>query len=386
MVRDRKILKSKGMRLCIFVFFALLAFTEVFAATGSSSSFNVTAIENALGGGAGSSASFNVSTIVASAAQGSSASFNVSLGYVFSGEEKPQEQPAPQTPAPAATVGGGSGAGISGIGSPATFIQSVPELQANVPVAIPVGDPNIAVSEVTLTLAETVTNAKITIAAQDSASVSNPVTTGYAAAGQPAVYKYFDISLTDYGHEVKSATIDFFVEKSWISSQNIVGDTIKLAHFKNGNWTELRTEKISEDAKKIYFTATTGSFSLFAIIGKTLAALNAPTTHGNCGDNLCQASESHSTCPYDCVKGNWVLETQIYRFSLIAGSVSVVVLIMFIYLHERKPASQKPLRNTDANKSSSMRKKKVRSKVFKLGWRDRLAKHIIVIVGRSSKK
>ena len=372
----------KWLKFIAVLVYLFLIVVGVNAQTGSSSSYNVTVIENAFGGGSGSSSSFNVSAIVAPAASGSSASFNVSLGYVFSGEEKPQEQPAPQTPAATAPSGGGAGAG--GINSPAKFIQSVPEIQANMPVVISVDDLNMAVSEITLTLTETVKNVEVTVAAQDSTTVSIPVATGAYAASQLAVYKYIDISLSSDVDKIKSATINFFVEKSWIASQSVLVDTIKLMHFKNGNWIELPTEKISEDAEKMYFKAQTDSFSLFAIVWKTSAALNVGE---NCGDNLCQAGESSGTCPADCAKGyESAINQNVYRFSLAAGAISVVILILLIYLHERKSTGQKIVRDTNTDKSSSKQKKKSSRKILRAGWKDRLAKRIIVMAGRSGKK
>jgi PGF-pre-PGF domain-containing protein len=85
------------------------------------------------------------------------------------------------------------------------------------------------------------------------------------------VYNYFNITSSLNESSIKNASISFEVNQSWITGNDINRDTIKLKRYKE-SWTDLKTEKISEDSFKVYLKAESPGFSLFAIA----AEKNAP--------------------------------------------------------------------------------------------------------------
>ena len=68
---------------------------------------------------------------------------------------------------------------------------------------------------------------------------------------------------------VQNATIEFKVENSWMSSNNIPVDNIKMVRWDNNTkkWNELLTSMISKDGTYTYFESQTPGFSSFAISG-----------------------------------------------------------------------------------------------------------------------
>ncbi len=76
-------------------------------------------------------------------------------------------------------------------------------------------------------------------------------------------------------HYLDIANIEFKVEKSWLTDNNIDPDTVKLLRYTT-TWTELPTTYVSEDATYRYYTATTPGFSTFAVVGATLPTSQLP--------------------------------------------------------------------------------------------------------------
>jgi len=83
------------------------------------------------------------------------------------------------------------------------------------------------------------------------------------------VYQYVNIWIGNSGTKIsenmENAEIRFRVSKAWINDNNIDLDSIALQHYTDGEWNPLPTEQLEEDKEYFYFTATTPSFSPFAI-------------------------------------------------------------------------------------------------------------------------
>jgi PGF-pre-PGF domain-containing protein len=82
---------------------------------------------------------------------------------------------------------------------------------------------------------------------------------------QGIVYGYFEILTNLESENIKSASINFRVSKSWIDENGIA--TIKIYRY-NEDWEELKTEKMKEDNKYFYYTAETSGLSMFVITGE----------------------------------------------------------------------------------------------------------------------
>jgi len=99
-----------------------------------------------------------------------------------------------------------------------------------------------------------------------------------AGVGKPAgiVYAYFEISpISDEKAEFEG-TVNFSVEKSWLSEKGISSESVKLARY-NNTWEILKTEKVSEDSERIYYKAEIPGFSVFAVIAAPAATPPTPT-------------------------------------------------------------------------------------------------------------
>ncbi|MDF1557475.1 MAG: PGF-pre-PGF domain-containing protein [ANME-2 cluster archaeon] len=86
------------------------------------------------------------------------------------------------------------------------------------------------------------------------------------------VYKNLNIWVGNLGwanpDNVASPTISFFIEKSWVTENNINESTITLNRYNDGEWNPLDTGKIGEDEDHLLFEAQTIEFSSFVITGK----------------------------------------------------------------------------------------------------------------------
>lgn len=82
-------------------------------------------------------------------------------------------------------------------------------------------------------------------------------------------YRYFNITATNMSPmDIRLATIEFRVNRTWIADNNIDEATITLYRYTAHNWSALPTTKVNEDNASSYFASETPAFSLFAIAGE----------------------------------------------------------------------------------------------------------------------
>ncbi|MEM5773152.1 MAG: PGF-pre-PGF domain-containing protein [Candidatus Aenigmatarchaeota archaeon] len=95
-------------------------------------------------------------------------------------------------------------------------------------------------------------------------------------------YRYLKITKENLrDQDISQAKIKFFVEKSWITENNIDPSTIALYRFSENKWNRLTTNKLTEDSNYIYYEAETPGFSYFAIVGE----------------------QGKQACPFECCVG-----------------------------------------------------------------------------------
>jgi len=159
---------------------------------------------------------------------------------------------------PTSTSGGGGGGGSSvtyeqeslgtlagGSGKTVTFSKSE----------------TLAVTEITVTVKNKVTNAKIKV---DTGSLPSGVSVPSSAKG--SVYKYITItktSMTD--NDVSKGIIKFKVKKEWLTDKSYGKDTIILHRYYDNKWNKLTTTRDSQDTTYYYYSAESPGFSTFAI-------------------------------------------------------------------------------------------------------------------------
>jgi PGF-pre-PGF domain-containing protein len=121
---------------------------------------------------------------------------------------------------------------------------------------------NTAISKITIQVESTAQNVSITV----QQLTDRPV--GVVTAAPGTVYKYLNIvaeNITDV--QIKSVTIRFEVEKSWMAANGVGISTIVLYQFDPATvtWTPLQTTYLSEDGTCAYFSAVPPGLSMFAV-------------------------------------------------------------------------------------------------------------------------
>lgn len=93
------------------------------------------------------------------------------------------------------------------------------------------------------------------------------------------IYKNLNIWAGNQGwatsKNIDNPVIEFYVEKSWITANNIDETTITMNRYNSGNWDKLTTTLITRDAEKLYFISNTSGFASFAVTGKQVVAEQA---------------------------------------------------------------------------------------------------------------
>ena len=80
-----------------------------------------------------------------------------------------------------------------------------------------------------------------------------------------AVYK--NLNVWAGTKRIKEALIRFKVENSWLGSNNIASDKVKMVRWDGSQWVQLDTTQSTKDNSYTYYEAKTGGFSVFAIVG-----------------------------------------------------------------------------------------------------------------------
>jgi len=183
------------------------------------------------------------------------------------------------TAAPSGGVGGGSGGGATTTVTVATTTTTTPPVKESETVSsIPAGTTGnfsfetTPITEINVEVKNAVTNAQITVTKTDTA----PSTVSIAAPGN--VYAYFNIEKINLADaNVNKITINFKVEKSWITNNNIDVNTITMNRYVNGAWTPITTKLVSSNGY-YYFEAESPGLSVFAVTAQKVVTTTAPTT------------------------------------------------------------------------------------------------------------
>jgi len=92
------------------------------------------------------------------------------------------------------------------------------------------------------------------------------------------VFQYVQITKSGISNkQIDKVMIEFRVPSSWITDQGIKAEDVSLFKYTT-QWEEASTKKLSEDGQYAYYEAETTGFSVFAIMGKTVATTSTTTT------------------------------------------------------------------------------------------------------------
>jgi len=119
---------------------------------------------------------------------------------------------------------------------------------------------NVAVTEISISVVNAVENVKIYVEQPVFAPENTPETPKQA-------YRYLVFTtenITDA--DISSVTIKFSVERSWLQLNNLSESEVVLCRLQGGTWQELQTSKTGENSTHIHYSATSPSFSTFAIV------------------------------------------------------------------------------------------------------------------------
>ncbi|MDP3992088.1 MAG: PGF-pre-PGF domain-containing protein [Nanoarchaeota archaeon] len=119
-------------------------------------------------------------------------------------------------------------------------------------------NPEIGVKEIQITVNNEAQNVQITVTKYDG----KPAEVSVSKTGK--VYQYLQIDAQNLGNNLEKATVQFRVEKSWVSSNGLNKDQVSVYKL-NGRWDKLETTYESEDATHYYYNVELDSFSYFAI-------------------------------------------------------------------------------------------------------------------------
>jgi PGF-pre-PGF domain-containing protein len=238
-------------------------------------------------------------------------------------------------------TGGAGGATTSGSSSTSTFTQTGPES----PLVIPVDNPQIAITTITVSTNENVGGGSLTVTEIDIVSQSD-----LKVGGGGVTYQSFKIDTTGINDtNIANVSIDFKINKSWLVEQNMTPSSVSLFRKSdNGNqWTELPTILNSSDDLFYYFQAFSPGFSSFAVfIDLTPCIVGEVRCYGkelqNCIDEKkwlvleeCDISCENAECK------NFHITTSGTRsfyviLTIIGFAVFVIAYSLYRYFSERK--------------------------------------------------
>ena len=156
---------------------------------------------------------------------------------------------------------GGSAASGNG-GTSNSLIQSF-STNAGIPVTITISAASIDLTQLIITTNQTVSNAIVSVSPISISNVQLPTT------GQS--YQTFQITTSGVNDTVISnVAINFKVNTSWISDNNLDPANVTLYRNNNGTWIPLPTSLSSQNSQYYFFNAASPGFSNYTILAQQI--------------------------------------------------------------------------------------------------------------------
>lgn len=90
-------------------------------------------------------------------------------------------------------------------------------------------------------------------------------------------YESFQIAATNLpDQDIKSATIEFKVDRNWLSDNQIPQEKVILYRLENGEWRGLQTSLLKTDETYAYYEAVSPGLSTFVIAGQSTSFFQIP--------------------------------------------------------------------------------------------------------------
>lgn len=152
-------------------------------------------------------------------------------------------------------------------------VVSIPSISANSKAEVDIAKSyETGVKKIIINVKNAVNNIEITVTKADTQPAEVTAPTG-------RVYNYLKIDKTNItDSSINNITIDFQVEKSWITANNINSSTIALSRYTTA-WTKLPTSENGYNATHMFYRAVSPGLSVFTITANAVGeAANATTT------------------------------------------------------------------------------------------------------------
>lgn len=213
------------------------------------------------------------------------------------------------------SAGGAASGGGGGGGAAATAKVSESKKEATVKISsiaansestIFVSSPEISITELKIRVGNAVENVEVTFKKLDE----KPSEVALDVPGIVNQYIRIDkVNISD--SDIQEVKIEFKVENSWLLANNIDENMLSLYRYADGQWSQLPTEKVSEDGTNVHYQATSPGLSLFAVSGEVRR--EAPQEPSEA------AGEDVSRVIDGFLKENWWILAVI--FAVIAGGI-----------------------------------------------------------------
>ncbi|MFH1311167.1 MAG: PGF-pre-PGF domain-containing protein [Nanoarchaeota archaeon] len=133
---------------------------------------------------------------------------------------------------------------------------------------------DVGIKQIQIEVNNAAQNVKVSVTKYDG----KPADVSISKSGK--VYQYVQIDATNLADKLSKATVQFRVEKTWATTNNLAKEKIVVSKFdETGNkWNELTTTFASEDNTHYYYDVEVTSFSYFAIAEKLAASAGGVDT------------------------------------------------------------------------------------------------------------
>ncbi|MBI2676002.1 MAG: PGF-pre-PGF domain-containing protein, partial [Candidatus Aenigmarchaeota archaeon] len=175
---------------------------------------------------------------------------------------------------------GGGGGTVSTASSGTKVSYSFSSIEPSKPAEIKLETKNVGIDNIIIKTDTTATGVSLDVTKLDSKPAA-------ASSLTATSYNYIEIKAENLPKA--SITVDFKVEKSWITANNIEKNTISLYRYST-SWNKMDTKIVKEDATYAYLQSSLTGFSIFSIAGETKKAECSTGAKRCAGNNVEQCS------------------------------------------------------------------------------------------------
>lgn len=167
------------------------------------------------------------------------------------------------------------------------------EIRPGETATVDIGKEDVSLTKIDFQVNERVSDVNVVVTRLDS----KPAEIQYVAG---RVYQYMNINHTENLNQtnVKSVTIGFRVNKTWVAGNNINKSSVKLNRYADNSWVGLGTWLVNETLNYVNYESISPGFSYFVITGEVVN-VTVPVCNNN---SICEPElgESITNCPSDC--------------------------------------------------------------------------------------